>query len=127
MDKPIDVGAVKLWIRSARERAGHSQRSMAEAAGVSRKTIVNLETNGEDVSLGSGTTIYVVLRELGLLRESSEGLPLTVTKDRPDRPEDIEAALERIQAEARGALPLLRALLEGRQPPPRAGRPDSEA
>lgn len=93
MDDPVDVAAVKAWIRAAREAAGHSQRSLAEATGYSRKTLGSLEKNGEDVSLGQGRMLYAVLRELDLLR--IEEAP-TTQSDRPVALRDVvDEILER--------------------------------
>lgn len=123
---------MKARLRAAREAAGHSQASLAEAVGVDRKTIGNLESGKPDVGLGSGVTLWAVLGELGLLsgapaaRAGAAPAPAQPTPD--DRLRALEGAvgamaakLEELVVELRADRAAARQPAEGTARPQRAG------
>lgn len=107
VDDPVDVASVKAWLKAARKAAGHSQRSLAEATGVGRRTILNLESNNEDVSLGSGVTLYTVLRELGLVREPELRAGPGDHPPGGDRLATLEASVDQLSADVRAGFAAL--------------------
>ncbi|GAA3315709.1 helix-turn-helix transcriptional regulator [Arthrobacter ramosus] len=69
IDTPAAAGAI---IRSRRQERGLSQQSLAEAAGVSRKFIVDLEAGHERAELGK---TMAVLHTLGLSLTATHAIP----------------------------------------------------
>ena len=61
-----DVGSTAAVVRAARRRQGLTQQALAEAAGVTRQSIVNLEKGHSSPQL---TTVLAALRVLGLRLE----------------------------------------------------------
>jgi len=69
IDTPAAVGAI---IRARRQDRGQSQQSLAEAAGVSRKFLIDLEAGHERAELGK---TLAILAALGLLLEATDPIP----------------------------------------------------
>ncbi|MHC6220587.1 helix-turn-helix domain-containing protein [Arthrobacter sp. MMS24-S77] len=69
IDTPAAAGAI---IRARRQERGLSQQSLAEAAGVSRKFLVDLEAGHERAELGK---TMAVLHTLGLSLTASDPMP----------------------------------------------------
>ncbi|MGY2746976.1 helix-turn-helix domain-containing protein [Arthrobacter sp. UYCu723] len=69
IDTPAAAGAI---IRARRQERGLSQQSLAEATGVSRKFIVDLEAGHERAELGK---TMAVLHTLGLSLTATEPIP----------------------------------------------------
>ncbi|WP_248760934.1 helix-turn-helix domain-containing protein [Pseudarthrobacter sp. SSS035] len=69
IDTPAAAGAI---IRARRQERGLSQQSLAEATGVSRKFLVDLEAGHERAELGK---TMAVLRTLGLSLTATEPMP----------------------------------------------------
>lgn len=61
-----DAASTAAAVRAARKRRGLTQQAVAEAAGVTRQSIVNLETGRSNPQL---TTVVAALRVLGLRLE----------------------------------------------------------
>jgi|GEM_PF-889063 transcriptional regulator with XRE-family HTH domain len=69
IDTPAAVGAI---IRARRQDRGQSQQSLAEAAGVSRKFLIDLESGHERAELGK---TLAILAALGLSLTATEPIP----------------------------------------------------
>lgn len=69
IDTPAAAGAI---IRARRQERGLSQQSLAEATGVSRKFIVDLEAGHERAELGK---TMAVLHTLGVSLTATEPIP----------------------------------------------------
>lgn len=86
---PADVAAVKLWLRNLRKARGLTQEELATIAGVSTRTIINLEN--PKMGLATGLPFIKVLRELGVLH----GAPIQDQPTLTDRLDAIESLIVR--------------------------------
>src|SRR6476620_6939452 len=83
-----DAATTGAAIRAARRRRGLTQQAMAQAAGVTRQSIVNLETGR---SSPQRATVVAALRVLGLRLE-------VVAVDASDQPDSVQASTRRVRS-----------------------------